>query len=87
MPGVTVVIAAPDGERTYHVLGEWDNETSLGILSSKARLAQNMLGKKTGEEFEMPGVEGSAQFARIVQIKPLPAEIRDWMKLPDGMQI
>ena len=87
MPGVTVVIAAPDGERVYHVLGEWDNDTELGILSSKARLAQNMLGKKTGDEFEMPGVEGAAQFARIVQIKPLPPEIRDWMKLPEGMQI
>ena len=87
MPGVTVVIAAPEGERTYHVLGEWDNDTALGILSSKARLAQNMLGKKTGDEFELPGAEGSAQFARIVQIKPLPAEIRDWMKLPEGMQI
>jgi len=87
MPGVTVVIAAPDGERTYHVLGEWDNDTGLGVLSSKARLAQNMLGKKTGDEFEMPGADGAAQFGRIVQIKPLPAEIRDWMKLPDGMQI
>ena len=87
MPGVTVVIAAPEGERTYHILGEWDNDTDLGVLSSKARLAQNMLGKKTGDQFEMPGAEGAAQFARIVQIKPLPNEIRDWMKLPEGMQI
>ncbi len=87
MPGVTVVIAAPDGERTYHILGEWDNDTDLGVLSSKARLAQNMLGKKPGDQFEMPGAEGAAQFARIVQIKPLPNEIRDWMKLPEGMQI
>ena len=87
MPGVTVVISTAEGERTYHVLGEWDNDTELGVLSSKARLAQNMLGKKTGDEFELPGVEGATQFARIVQIKPLPAEIRDWMKLPDGMQI
>ncbi len=87
MPGVTVVIAAPEGDRTYHILGEWDNDTDLGVLSSKARLAQNMLGKKTGDQFEMPGAEGAAQFARIVQIKPLPNEIRDWMKLPEGMQI
>lgn len=87
MPGVTVVISTAEGERTYHVLGEWDNDTELGILSSKARLAQNMLGKKAGDEFELPGVDGATQFARVVQIKPLPAEIRDWMKLPDGMQI
>ena len=87
MPGVSVLISTPDGERTYHVLGEWDNDTELGVLSSKARLAQNMLGKKAGEEFELPGADGATQFARIVQIMPLPAEIRDWMKLPDGMQI
>ena len=87
MPGVSVLISTPDGERTYHVLGEWDNDTELGVLSSKARLAQNMLGKKAGEEFELPGADGATQFARIVQIMPLPTEIRDWMKLPDGMQI
>ncbi len=87
MPGVSVVVAAPDGEHVYHVLGEWDNDPSAGILSSKARLAQNMLGKKAGDEFELPGADGATQFARIVQVKPLPDEIRDWMKLPAGMQI
>ncbi len=87
MPGVTVVITAPDGERTYHILGEWDNDTELGVLSSKARLAVNMLGKKVGDEFELPGSEGAAQFAKISKIEPLPPEIREWMKLPAGMQI
>jgi transcription elongation GreA/GreB family factor len=87
MPGVTVIVAAPEGERVYHVLGEWDNDVERGILSSKTRVAQNMLGKKTGDEFELPGAEGTAQFARIVQIKPLSEEIREWMKLPDGLQI
>jgi len=86
-PGVTVVVSAPDGERTYHVLGEWDNDTERGILSSKARLAVNMLGKKVGDEFELPGTEGAAQFARVVRIEELPPEIREWMKLPPGMQI
>lgn len=87
MPGVTVTVAAPDGERTYHVLGEWDNDTELGILSSKAKLAANMLGKKVGDEFELPGVETADRFAKITAISPLPAEIREWMKLPAGMQI
>lgn len=87
MPGVTVVVAAPDGERTYHVLGEWDNDTERGILSSKARLAQNMLGKKPGDEFELPGAEGAAQFARIVRIEPLPEDVREWMKVPPGLQV
>ena len=87
MPGVGVVVSAPDGEHVYYILGEWDNDPELGILSSRARLAENMLGKKAGDEFELPGAEGRTQFARILQVKPLPDEIRDWMKLPDGMQI
>ena len=87
MPGVGVVVSAPDGEHVYYILGEWDNDPELGILSSRARLAENMLGKKAGDEFELPDAEGRTQFARILQVKPLPDEIRDWMKLPDGMQI
>lgn len=87
MPGVTVVIAAPDGERTYHVLGEWDNDTELGVLSSKAKLAENMLGKKPGEQFELPGSEGPAVFATVLRIEPLNDFIREWIKLPSGMQI
>ena len=87
MPGVTVVIAAPDGERTYHVLGEWDNDTELGVLSCKAKLAQNMLGKKVGDQFELPGFEGAAVFATVLRIEPLFEPIREWIKLPSGMQI
>ena len=87
MPGVTVVIAAPDGERTYHVLGEWDNDTELGVLSCKAKLAQNMLGKKVGDQFELPGFEGAAVFATVLRIEPLFESIREWIKLPSGMQI
>lgn len=86
-PGVTVRISTPEGERVYHVLGEWDNEPSMGILSSKAQLARNMLGKKAGEEFSLPGAEGADATAKIVAIEPLGAEIREWMKLPEGMQI
>ncbi len=85
-PGTTVVIATPAGEKTYHILGEWDNEVALGVLSSKARLAQNMLGKKAGEQFELPG-EGAVVFATIQAVQELPAEIREWMKLPKDAQI
>ncbi len=86
-PGTTVVVETPTGEKTYHILGEWDNEVELGILSSKARLAQNMLGKKAGDQFELPGAEGAVTFGQIKAILPLPEEIRAWMKLPNGAQI
>ena len=87
MPGVSVVVQVPEGEKVYTILGEWDNDVEKGILSSKTRLAANMLGKKPGDSFELPGVDGAAQFGKIVQIKPLSDEIREWMKLPAGMQI
>ena len=87
MPGVAVVIASADGEKTYTILGEWDNDLERGVISSKTRLAQNMLGKKVGDQFELPGAEGAVSFATVKEIKPLSDEIREWMKLPPGMQI
>ena len=87
MPGVTVVIEDAEGRKTYTVLGEWDNDVDKGILASKTRLAQNMLGKKVGDQFELPGAEGEVKFASIVEILPLTDEIREWMMLPPGVQI
>ena len=87
MPGVMVVVQLPEGEKTYTILGEWDNDIEKGILSSKTRLAAIMLGKKAGDSFELPGTEGAAQFGKIIQIKPLSDDIKAWMALPAGMQI
>ena len=87
MPGVTVVISTPEGEKTYHVLGEWDNDIEKGIISSKTRLAQNMLGKKVGDQFELPGAEGTVKLATVKEIRALSEDVREWMKLPPGMQI
>jgi len=86
-PGTAVVVETPEGEKTYYVLGEWDNDVEKGILSSKTRLAQNMLGKKPGDQFELPGADGAVAFGSIKGIGELPPEIREWMKLPAGMQI
>lgn len=87
MPGVMVVVSTPEGEKTYYVLGEWDNDIERGILSSKTRLAQNMLGKKVGDQFELPGSEGATRLGSVKEILLLPDDIREWMKLPAGMQI
>ena len=87
MPGVTVVVAAKDGERVWSILGEWDNDLDMGILSSKTRVAQNMLGKKVGDEFELPDADGGVSFATIREIRPLGDDVREWMKLPPGIEI
>ena len=87
MPGVTVVADTKDGEKVWHVLGEWDNDVEMGILSSKAKVAQNMMGKRPGDTFELPDAEGGVSFATVREIKPLPAEVREWMKLQPGVEI
>jgi transcription elongation GreA/GreB family factor len=87
MPGVTVVAATKSGEKIWTILGEWDNDIEKGILSSKTRVAQNLLGKKVGDDFELPDEDGNLTFATVKEIKPLSDEIREWMKLPAGVQI
>jgi len=87
MPGVTVVCSTKDGEKIWTVLGEWDNDLERGIISSKTRVAQNMLGKKVGDDFEIPDADGNLSFATVKEIRALTPEIRDWMKLPEGVQI
>ena len=87
MPGVTVVIAAKDGEKTWTILGEWDNDLEKGILSSKTRVAQNLMGKKVGDDFELPDADGNLTFATVKEIRALSDDVREWMKLPAGVQI
>ena len=87
MPGVTVVCETKAGEKTWTILGEWDNDLERGILSSKTRVAQNLMGKKPGDNFELPDENGDVAFATVKEIRPLTDEIRAWMKLPDGIQI
>ena len=87
MPGVTVVCSAAAGDKTWTILGEWDNDLERGIISSKTRVAQNLMGKKVGETFELPDADGNVGFATVKEILPLSDEVREWMQVPAGMQI
>jgi transcription elongation GreA/GreB family factor len=87
MPGVTVVIESAAGEKTYTILGEWDNDLELGIISSKTRVAANLMGKKPGESFELPVGDGSVETALVKEIRALSDDVRRWMSLGEGEQI
>lgn len=80
MPGVTVKVDAEGVEKIYTILGEWDNDLEKGILSSKTRVAQNLMGKKVGESFDLPKAEGGSTLAIVKEILPLSEEIREWIK-------
>ena len=87
-PGTTVTITTADGaDKTYTVLGEWDNDLERGIIANKTRLAQNMLGKKPGDAFDLPDAEGNVSTATIKAIAPLSDELRAWVQVPAGLSL
>ena len=87
-PGTTVTITTADGaDKTYTVLGEWDNDLERGIIANKTRLAQNMLGKKAGDTFDLPDAEGNVSTATIKFIAPLSDELRAWVQVPAGLSL
>ena len=87
-PGVSVKVRnAAGGELVYTVLGEWDNDLSRNIISNKTRLAQNLLGKKAGDTFELPDSEGNVSTATIVAVEKLTDELLEWTKVPAGLSI
>jgi transcription elongation GreA/GreB family factor len=80
LPGSSVTIVAADGaERTYTVLGEWDNDIDRGIISSKTRLAESLMGKRPGETFELTDAEGKASTATIKAVGVISDEVRAWL--------
>ena len=87
-PGTTVTITTADGtDKTYTVLGEWDNDLDRGIIANKTRLAQNMLGKKPGDTFELPDAEGNVSVATIKSIVPMSDDLRAWVQIPAGLSL
>ena len=80
-PGVTVTLRMADGgSRTWTILGEWDNDEERSIISCKAKLAENMAGRKAGDTVEAPDAEGHATTAVIEKVEPLSAELLEYVK-------
>ncbi|HRR34996.1 MAG TPA: GreA/GreB family elongation factor [Kiritimatiellia bacterium] len=78
-PGTTVVLRMADGSRrTYTVLGEWDRDERLNIISNRTRLAQNLEGKAVGDTVAVPSPAGD-ETACIDAIRPLDETIRAWI--------
>lgn len=78
--GTVAILSVGEEERRYVVLGEWDNEPSLGIISSGTRLAANLLGRKPGDDVELSDADGNAIAAKVLRVEPLSPELKDWIK-------
>ncbi len=59
---------------TFFILGVWDQDEALSIISSETRLAKALLGRVAGERVAIPTGE-----CEIKAILPLPESIRAWI--------
>ncbi len=69
--GTVVTVEPSDGGKaeTYSILGAWDGVPEKGWVSYQAQIGRALLGKKAGEEIELPGDRGSRS-VKITSIAP-----------------
>ncbi|MCL2103793.1 MAG: GreA/GreB family elongation factor [Kiritimatiellaeota bacterium] len=81
-PGTTVALRLADGTvRTYTILGEWDHNEALGIISCQTRMAIALDGKRPGETVAIPAADGEAA-ATVEAVGPFSDAIRQWINSP-----
>lgn len=79
-PGTTVTLRRPDGRTERMViLGEWDGDEAMGVVSSRSDLARRLFGHKAGDTVSLPG-PGLDEACVIVDIGGLAAEIVAWIR-------
>lgn len=68
--GTRVVVECVEGgaQENYTILGAWDSDTAKSIISYQTEVAKALLGKKVGDEADLPG--DRARRVRIVTIEP-----------------
>ena len=73
--GTGVELAYPGGaEETFYILGAWDQDEALAIISSETALAKALLGAKAGDKVAIPAGE-----CVIRKILPLSDAVRNWI--------
>ena len=64
---VKVVEGGSEKSSTYHILGAWDSDPQVNILSYKTPLAQNLIGQPADSEVEIE-VEGNSEKWKLESI-------------------
>jgi len=80
--GTSVAIQRPDGSiQEFVILGEWDRDEKLGIVSSESRLAKLLKGCREGDEVVLPARRGEAaeEACRITRVGGLSDEVKKWV--------
>ena len=78
-PGVSVTLTDEQGANTtYTILGEWDRDEQLNIISCRSKLALSLESRAVGERLMIPA-EGGEQLVTISAISPLSDEVKAWI--------
>ncbi len=76
-----VELAYADGTReTYYILGEWDQDEELHVISSEAGMAKALSGAKADDQIMAPTASGTDTQVTVVAVNPLPDHIKAWVK-------
>jgi transcription elongation GreA/GreB family factor len=79
--GVEVELEFPDGGKiVYSILGEWDQDPNLNIISCQSGLGKRLEGLKAGDPLLVPDAEGKDQPARLAAIRPLSPAVQEWIR-------
>ena len=76
-----VGLAYSDGTKeTYYILGEWDQDEKMNIISSEAGMAKALLGAKAGDKIMVPTSSGTDTEVTVTEVTELPDNIKAWVK-------
>ena len=64
-------------QETFYILGDWDRDEELGIISSTTKMAEALLGQPVDATVRVPAEDGEVS-ARITNVSPLTEEILAW---------
>ncbi len=77
--GTEVEIRRPDGRlERYRILGEWDRDEDLNIISSLSQVAKQLEGRRAGDAAGLPGTVGQDR-CEVVAVEPLGPEVQAWL--------
>jgi transcription elongation GreA/GreB family factor len=54
---------------SYTVLGAWDSDPTLGVISYLTPVAKTLMGKKVGDIIDLPSDTGVIRRVKIVSIE------------------
>ena len=83
-PGTRVELDTEAGREVYHILGAWDRDEALRIISCDSKLAQSLEGLEAGAEASAPSDSGERR-VRLVSIGPLSPDLLEWASSDEEM--